>query len=105
MNLREQVKALDRDQMASLRSYIGELIAEKDHEEKRVVWRVCSGGVCYGNFRTEDYAGAVACLADLGARKLLEGMVDGRIRYSTRDLEIRIVSEETPASEYESWFD
>ena len=66
-NVRDEIRVLDLDQLRSLREFVGDLIARKESETRRTVWRVCSDGICYGNFREEEYLKAVAFLAEKAA--------------------------------------
>ncbi|WP_035607515.1 hypothetical protein [Edwardsiella tarda] len=97
-NLRDEVINFDLDQLRSLQNFVVELISRKEDEPRKTVWRVCSGGVCYGNFREEEYLKAVALLLEM-AKKIDENPDSDR-----RDRHIDVSSIRVVESEYESWF-
>ncbi|HBW9583323.1 TPA: hypothetical protein RRW88_003180 [Klebsiella pneumoniae] len=98
-NVRDEIRTFDLDRLRSLREFVGDLIARKEEESRRTVWRVCSDGICYGNFREEEYLKAVAFLAE----KAVE--IDANPTSDRRDRNMEILSHRVIESEYEGWFD
>ncbi|HHR6445334.1 TPA: hypothetical protein ACS773_002117 [Providencia alcalifaciens] len=96
MSYRDQIKDLDLDQLVDFRSVISDAISRKQDEKKLTVWRVISRGLCYGNFRHDEYMKAVACLA-----KQAEEFFNDGAEY---EMSMEIVAEKIPESEYEDWF-
>lgn len=91
---------LDLDQLRFARDAVDERINAKIEEEKRTVWRVCDRVMCRGNFREENYLGAVAFMAEEAIRLNSEA---GSKR--PRELELRLVAERVVDSEYEEYFE
>lgn len=96
LSYRDQIKDLDLDQLIDFRSVLSDAISRKQDEKKLTVWRVISRGMCYGNFRHDEYMKAVECLAKQ-AEKFFN---DGDEFY----MNIEIFAEKLPESEYEDWF-
>ncbi len=97
--LRDEIRAFELDQLRSLREFVGDLIARKEDEPRRTVWRVCSDGICFGNFRENEYLKAVAFLAEKAAE------IDADPTSDRRDRRMEILSLRVIESEYEVWFD
>lgn len=97
--LRDEIRAFDLDQLRALREFVGDLISKKESESRRTVWRVCSDGICFGNFREDEYLKAVEFLME----KAIE--IDADPTSDRRDRRIEIISQRVIESEYEGWFD
>jgi len=97
-NLRDEVRTFDLDQLRSLREFVGDLIAIKEDEPRRTVWRVCSDGICLGNFRENEYLKAVAFLLEKASA------IDADPTSGRRDRRMEILSHRVIESEYEGWF-
>lgn len=102
MGTKAYLSRLDEDQLQLARDEAASLIKAKRDEAKRVVWRVCDDTMCLGNFREDDYLGAVEFMAN-EAKRMRQEIGDGPIRYP-RTLEIQIKPERVPESEYEDFF-
>ncbi|EOU1312213.1 hypothetical protein [Klebsiella quasipneumoniae] len=63
-NVRDEIRTFDLDQLRSLSEFVGGLIVRKENEPRRTVWRVCSDGICLGNFREDEYLKAAAFLLE-----------------------------------------
>ncbi|MEK0228506.1 hypothetical protein WMC70_10865 [Klebsiella variicola] len=98
-NVRDEIRTFDLDRLRSLREFVGDLIARKEEEPRRTVWRVCCGGICYENFREDEYLKA----AEFLLKKAREIDADAFSDRSDRRLEI--ISRRVIESEYEGWFD
>ncbi|EES7498731.1 hypothetical protein GW737_11630 [Escherichia coli] len=98
-NVRDEIRTFDLDQLRSLCEFVGDLIARKENEPRRTVWRVCADGICFGNFREDEYLKAVAFLAEKAAE------IDADPTSGWRDRRMEILSHRVIESEYESWFD
>ena len=68
----EWIAQLTLDQMRSAFELMGEKIKAAEAQPKRVVWRVCRGGVCEGNYREEQYEKAVDHLQRIFKGKFME---------------------------------
>lgn len=101
MTHNERLDGLDSIQLGNLQEIINKRLASIKQQEKKIVWRVYNQNMCEGNFREEDYLGAVDCLAKRSA----DLWQDDLYPRSTRDLNISIEGERVPAEEYESWFE
>ena len=97
--LRDEIRTLELDQLRSLREFVGDLIARKEAESRRTVWRVCSDGICLGNFREDEYLKAVAFLAEKASE------IDADPTSDSRDRRMEILSHRVIESEYEGCFD
>ncbi|WP_312740471.1 hypothetical protein [Cedecea neteri] len=95
---RESIRELDLRQLESLSEFVSKLINSKKAERKRTVWRVCVRGMCYGNFREDEYLKAAEFLA-AKAKEIDADPINDR-----RDRQLEIVGERVPDSEYEEWF-
>ncbi|ENG0876786.1 hypothetical protein ABU549_004445 [Yersinia enterocolitica] len=102
MGYKEMINGFDLEQLENFHSVISGAIAEKKAEETKIVWRVCDGWLCKGNFREEDYLKAVDFMAEK-AKKAHEDLKNELIR-SSRDLCFEIQLQRVPVSEYENWF-
>ena len=97
MSYSDDIKDLDLDQLINFRNVISDAIERKQDEKKLIVWRVISRRLCFGNFRHDEYMKAVEKLA-AQAKEFL----DAGDEYS---MNIEIVAEKVPESEYEEWFE
>ena len=95
----DYLNGLSEAQLKCCYEKAGKMLDAKRREEKKIVWRVCSGRICYGNFRTEDYLKALDCVVETGKEEWDPADLDNPC------LKIEIVAERVPASEYESYFD
>lgn len=95
----DYLKGLSESQLMRCHELAGKMIKEKREEAQKIVWRVCSGGIVYGNFRSEDYLKAAEFLAEHAKKMWAEEDHD------SRDLFLEIVGQKVPESEYESFFD
>ena len=93
-NLREEIRGYDLSQLSSLSEFVGELITSKKNQNKRTVWRVCSWGVCHGNFREDDYLEAAAFLLTKSKE------IHADENSCRREKQLEIVGERVPESEY-----
>lgn len=100
MTHNEPFSGLDSIQLSNLQDIINKRLASIKQQEKKIVWRVYNQKMCEGNFREENYLGAVDCLAKISANLWQDD--NNRTTY---DLNISIVGEKVPAEEYESWFE
>lgn len=98
-NIRDEIRTFDLDQLRSLREFVGDLIARKEDEPRRTVWRVCSDGICLGNFREDEYLKAAAFLLEKATE------IDADPTSDRRDRRLEILSQRVIESEYEGWFD
>lgn len=96
MSWKNKIEGLDIDQLRNFREVISEAITRKEHEQKRTIWRVRNRWQTFGDFREEDYLGAVKCLVET-AKKL---NADG----DSYSMPISIERWPIPESEYEGWF-
>lgn len=96
--LRESIKKLDAEQLHSLLAFVEQNISAKEEEAKRTVWRVVNRGVCYGNFREEQYLQAAECLFNHAK------LTDSNISSDRLDRHLELISKRVPLSEYEDWF-
>ena len=96
MSWKSQIEGLDIDQLRNFRNAINEAISQKEEEQKRTVWRVCDRWQSYGNFRDDDYMGAIDRLVETAKKLNHENDV-----YS---MPLSIERERVPESEYEDWF-
>lgn len=94
----EFINSLTTEQLLKCRELADEAIGVKRKESKKIVWRVCADGLCYGNFRTEDYVKAAECLLET-AEEIWEPE-----HPDEKSLCLEIVKESVPESEYESYF-
>lgn len=97
-SITDYLSGLDESQLKFCYEKAGKMLEAKRREEKKIVWRVFSGGICYGNFRTEDYLKALDCVVETGKEEWDPTDLDNP------SLKIEIVAERVPASEYESYF-
>lgn len=96
--LREEIRGYDLSQLNSLSEFVGELITRKKNQDKRTVWRVCSWGMCHGNFREDEYLKAAAFLLEKSKE------IHADENSCRRDRQLEIVGERVPDSEYEGYF-
>lgn len=94
----EMIEGYDVEQLRNLRDIISEKICNKEKEEKKIVWRVVNRGICYGNFREEQYVKAAEFLLEHAKETDAESS-SGRL-----DRHLELISERVPQSEYEDWF-
>lgn len=98
MSIPDFLKGLSESQLQFCHQMSGKMIEAKNEEEKKIIWRVCAGRMCYGNFRTEDYLKALDCVVETGKEEWNPNDLDNPC------LNIEVVAERVPASEYESYF-
>jgi hypothetical protein len=98
-NLRDEIRSLDLDQLRSLREFVGGLITRKEDEPRRTVWRVCSDGICLGNFKEDEYLKAATFLLEKANEIDTDPLSD------RRDRRLEVLSHLVIESEYETWFD
>lgn len=100
MTHNERLDGLDSIQLVNLQDIINKRLASIEKQEKKIVWRVYNQQMCEGNFREEDYLGAVDCLAQISAN-----LWQNDHQRTPYDLNVSIEGERVPAEEYESWFE
>lgn len=97
-NIRDEIRNYDLSQLNSLREFIQELITSKNNQSKRTVWRVCSWGICHGNFREDEYLKAAAFLLEKSKE------IHADEHSCRREKQLEIIGEKVPESEYEDYF-
>lgn len=97
-DLRDKITELDVEQLHSLLGFVEEKIAAKSQETKRTVWRVVNRGMCYGNFREEQYVQAAEFLLKMAIK------TDSDDSSDRLDRHLELISKRVPLSEYEDWF-
>ncbi|KTG25436.1 hypothetical protein AWR38_01305 [Idiomarina sp. WRN-38] len=102
MGTEKYLSRLDEGQLLYAQDAISDLLSAKKNEQKRTVWRVSDDWVCLGNFREDDYLGAVEFMAAKAKEKCVSEPND-RLRH--KSLQIGIYPERVPESEYESFFE
>ncbi|WP_340050966.1 hypothetical protein [Pseudomonas proteolytica] len=70
------VAALTLDQLRFARDAIDEKIKAAEATPKRVVWRVCRGGACEGNYPEDQYEKAADHLLRIFKAKFVEEAAD-----------------------------
>lgn len=90
--------------LRQLISEIQEKVADKEKEEKVIVWRVVDRYMCYGNFKEDDYLKAVDCLKER-ATKCWEEQKDELRKKSTdvTDLTLYVQAEFMPESDAQEY--
>lgn len=70
------VSTLTLDQMRYARDQMAENISAAEAQPRRMVWRVCRGGVCKGNYREDQYEKAADHLLRIFKAKFMEEAAD-----------------------------
>lgn len=70
------VATLTLDQMRYARDQMAERIKAAGAQPKRIVWRVCRGGVCGANYREDQYEKAADHLLRIFKSKFMEEAAD-----------------------------
>jgi len=70
------VAALTLDQLRFARDAMDEKIKAAEAQPKRIVWRVCRGGVCETNYREDQYEKAADHLLRIFKGKFMEEAAD-----------------------------
>jgi len=94
----DYLNGLSETQLKCCYEKAGEMLEAKQNEKKKIVWRVCAGRMCYGSFRTEDYLKALDCVVETGKEEWDPTDLDNPC------LNIEVIAERVPESEYESYF-
>jgi hypothetical protein len=97
MSYADYVKDMTLDDLSNLSEALENKRTRLLEEKRMTVWRVSDRWLCYGNYREEDYVKAAKCLARHAEKIYLEG------ERNRSDLELHIVAERMPLSEYEGW--
>lgn len=99
MGIREFLGKLSLDQLRYARDKADEMIADREKEQKLVVWCVEDGDTRWGTFSDDDYLKAAEMLLNTArdnAAALQENL-------TARDKELHLVPIYVPASEYSEW--
>lgn len=99
MGTREYLAKLDLDQLRFARDAAAEMIAEKESEQKRVVWCLSDRDSTLETFSDADYVKAAEKL--LETARVNAAYPPGKL--SARDKELHLVARLVPASEYADW--
>lgn len=100
MGTREFLSKLDLDQLRHAKDLVGELLAEREQEQKKPVWCVSDRDMQLKTFSSEGYLQAAEFLV-AQARENAASKVPMR----PRDMELHLSAAMVPASEYDEWVD
>ena len=96
MSRKSQIEGLNIDQLKDFREVISQAITQKQREKMRLIWRVRNRWNTFGDFREDDYLGAVNRLVETANKLNADG--------DTYSMSISIEQWPIPESEYEGWF-
>ncbi|SUB99942.1 hypothetical protein [Proteus penneri] len=96
MTWESKIEGLNIDQLKDFREAISKAITQKEHEKMRLIWRVRNRWQTFGDFREDDYLGAVNRLVETANKLNADG--------DTYSMPLSIEQWRIPESEYEDWF-
>ena len=96
ISTRRFLAEMDLDQLLYCLEHANELLERKRNEARKIIWQVVEDrSLAVGNFREDDYLGAVDFLAKYARKEFEDGE---RNSYSIEPMRV-------PASEYDSYFE
>jgi hypothetical protein len=70
------IEKLTLDQMRHAVELMGEKITAAEAQPQRVIWRVCCGGLCLGNYREDQYEAAAQHFLSIYKDSFMEEAAD-----------------------------
>lgn len=98
METREFLSKLDLDQLRHAKDLVGELLAERQKEQKKLVWIVGDEDIRLKSFSSDGYLQAAEFLLSQARENVVR-------KRRPRDMQLHLAAKLVPASEYDKWVD